>query len=100
MHGEPITAQSLTLLDQVARTISHHGFDARFRGFANRMLWLSPVAARRAPRCVMPCSQDKPYYPVAMVADDGLHGLHLLPLLMISGVPTLQQCPPGSGGIS
>src|SRR5262245_15482662 len=37
LRGEPIHAQSLTLFDQVARTISHHTFDARFRGMANWM---------------------------------------------------------------
>src|SRR5204862_2290944 len=42
LQGDPINAHSLTLLDQVTRTISHHGFDARFRGFANRMLAFAP----------------------------------------------------------
>src|SRR5688500_8330343 len=42
LDGDPISAQSLTVFDQVARSISHHSFDDRFRGFANQLLAFSP----------------------------------------------------------
>src|SRR5262245_39305595 len=85
LHGDPITAHSLTLLDQVTRTISHHGFDSRFRGFANRMLYFSPV-----PFIVhviaFAAFYGKPFYPVGMVATTACMLVALMPALMISGV--------------
>jgi serine/threonine protein kinase len=92
LHGEPINAHSLTLLDQVARTISHHGFDARFRGFANRMLFFAPF-----PPLIHVVAYalfaNKPYYPAAMVATTTCMLFTLLPALMISGTLTLQHVP-------
>ena len=49
LHEEPISAQSLTILDQVARSIGHHTFDSRFRGLANRMAFAAPIPARGPP---------------------------------------------------
>jgi eukaryotic-like serine/threonine-protein kinase len=92
LRGEPISAQSLTLLDQVARTISHNSFDARFRGFANRMLAFSP-----APLIVHLIAYTffatKPYYPIAMVATTTCMLFTLLPALLITGTPTLRHLP-------
>jgi eukaryotic-like serine/threonine-protein kinase len=92
LRGDPITAHSATLLDQVTRTISHHGFDARFRGFANRMLTISPV-----PLVVHVIAFavlfNKPYYAVGMVATTACMLVALMPALMISGVQTLQHLP-------
>jgi serine/threonine protein kinase len=92
LRGDPITAQSLTLLDQVARTVSHHGFDVRFRGFANRMLLVAPV-----PFVVHALAfsyfYGKPHYAVAMVATTACMLVALMPALMISGVQTLRHLP-------
>ena len=63
VHGVTLT---WTLLDQVARTISHHSFDVRFREFANRMLLFAPL-----PLIVhivaFALFAKQPYYPLAMV---------------------------------
>lgn len=90
--GEPIQAQSLTILDQVARSISHHSFDSRFRGFANRMLWFAPV-----PLLVHVVAYllfaGRSYYAAAMVATTTGMIFLLLPTLLITGVPTIQNVP-------
>jgi serine/threonine protein kinase len=92
LHGEPIEAHSLTLLDQVARTVSHHGFDSRFRGFANRMLYFSPL-----PLIIHSIAfaffANKTYYAQAMVATTACMLFSLMPALMISGVQTLRHLP-------
>jgi eukaryotic-like serine/threonine-protein kinase len=92
LHGDPIHAQSVTLLDQVARTISHHSFDARFRGFANRMLVFSPL-----PLVVHLIAYAifvrKPYYATAMVATTACMLFTLVPALIITGTATLRNLP-------
>jgi eukaryotic-like serine/threonine-protein kinase len=90
LRGDPITAHSLTLLDQVARTISHHSFDARFRGFANRMLAFAPVPLV-VHLTAYALFAAKSYYPVAMVATTTCMLFTLLPALLMSGMPTLRH---------
>jgi serine/threonine protein kinase len=92
LHDEPISAQSPTVFDQVARSISHHSFDARFRGFANQMLIFSPV-----PLVVHLFAyfvfRDKPYYPLAMVLTTAAMVFTLLPLLIAWSGHTLRDLP-------
>src|SRR5262245_37922268 len=92
LHGDPINAQSLTLLDQVARSISHNSFDERFRGFANRLLKFSPV-----PLVVHLVAffffSGKPYYATAMVATTACMLFTMVPALMITGTATLHDLP-------
>jgi len=92
LHGEPINAQSLTLLDQVARTISHHTFDARFRGMANWMALSAPI-----PITVHVIAYwllaGQPYYALGMVATTTAMVFTVLPTLLLFGVPTLRLIP-------
>jgi eukaryotic-like serine/threonine-protein kinase len=90
--GEPIQAHSLTLLDQVARTISHHSFDARFRGFANRMLMIAPVPLVLH-LVAFAIFATRPYYPAAMVATTTCMLFSLMPALLISGTAGLRHLP-------
>jgi hypothetical protein len=92
LHGDPIAAQSLTLLDQVARTITHHSFDARFRGFANRMLAFAPFPLI-IHLVAYAAFASKPYYPTAMVATTTCVLFSLLPALLFWGAPTLRHLP-------
>jgi serine/threonine protein kinase len=92
LDNEPIHAQSLTLLDQVARTISHHGFDARFQGIARRLLVIAPIplALHLAAYLLF---AGKTYYPQAMVATTATMMLTLIPVLLLTGLPTLRSVP-------
>jgi eukaryotic-like serine/threonine-protein kinase len=92
LHGDPINAQSVTLLDQVARTISHHSFDARFRGFANRMLVFAPVPLA-VHLVAFAFFVRKPYYPIAMVVTTAGMLFTLVPALIITGTTTLRNLP-------
>ena len=92
LHDEPISAQSLTIFDQVARTISHHSFDSRFRGLANRMLYFSPIPiATHAIAFVL--LYGSPHYAIGMVATTTGMIFSLLPVLLLSGLPTLRLIP-------
>ena len=92
LHDEPISAQSLTVFDQVARSISHHTFDDRFRGFANQLLLFAPF-----PLVVHLVAHfifvGRPYYPLAMVLTTGSMVLTLLPVVMVLSVHTLRDWP-------
>ena len=92
LRGDPINAHSLTLLDQVARTISYHNFDSRFRHLANRMLFFGPV-----PLVVHLLAYfvfaGKSYYPAAMVATTAGMLVVFLPALFMMGTPTLRLVP-------
>ncbi len=92
LHDEPIAAQSLTVFDQVARSISHHSFDARFRGFANQLLLFSPlpVVVHLIAYFVF---QGQPYYPLAMVLTTAAMAFTLLPLLIAVSGHTLRDLP-------
>jgi len=92
LHDEPISAQSLTLLDQVTRTISHHGFDARFRGLANGMLAFAPVPIVLH-LVAFALFQGQPYYPLAMTLTTAAMIFTMLPLILIFGTPTLRLLP-------
>jgi serine/threonine protein kinase len=92
LNGDPITAHSATLLDQVARTISHHSFDERFRGFANRMLLFAPVPLVVHVTAFL-LFVGKSYYATAMVATTACMLFTMLPALMISGTATLHNLP-------
>jgi eukaryotic-like serine/threonine-protein kinase len=92
LQDEPISAQSLTLLDQVARSISHHSFDERFRGFANRMLWFAPIPLV-VHLLAYAVFAGKPHYPAAMVLTTTCMIFLLLPSLLFTGVPTIQNVP-------
>jgi len=92
LHDEPISAQSLTVLDQVARTISHHSFDDRFRGFANQLLLFSPfpLVVHLVAHFVF---RQQPYYPLAMVLTTSTLVLALLPVVIYMSVHSLQKWP-------
>jgi serine/threonine protein kinase len=92
LNGDSITAHSATLLDHVARTISHHSFDERFRGFANRMLLFAPVPLVVHVTAFL-LFVGKPYYAIAMVATTACMLFTMLPALMISGTATLHDLP-------
>jgi serine/threonine protein kinase len=92
LHNEPIHAQSLTILDQVARTISHHGFDERIRGFANWMLCFSPIPVILH-SIAFALLVGKPYYATGMIATTSIMFFTLLPLLIGSGMPSLRDIP-------
>jgi len=90
LHDEPITARSLTVLDHVARSLSHHSFDERFREFGNRMLLFAPfpLVIHVAAYALL---SGKPYFPAAIVATTATMLFILLPLAM--GLPTLRMIP-------
>ena len=92
LAGDAIQAHSDSLLDQVARTITHNSFDERFRGFANRMALFGPI-----PLIVHLIAwyffAGKPYYATAMVTTTACMLFTLLPLLLISGMPTMRLVP-------
>jgi serine/threonine protein kinase len=92
LHGDPIRAHSATLLDQVARTISHHSFDERFRGFADRMLLFAPVplVVHLIAYAIL---AGRPYYAAGMVITTACMFYTLLPALIITGTPTLHGLP-------
>jgi tRNA A-37 threonylcarbamoyl transferase component Bud32 len=92
LDDEPIHAQSLTLFDQVARTIGHHGFDARFRGIARRILLIAPIPLGLHLVAYL-LFAGRPYYPQAMVATTAVMMFTLVPLLLITGTPTLRTIP-------
>ncbi len=92
LDGEPIRAVAQTLLDQVARTISHHTFDARFRGIANRMLCFAPIPLTVHVIAYLLLA-GRPYYALAMVATTATMVFIMLPVLLITGVPTLRLVP-------
>ncbi|QDU30156.1 Serine/threonine-protein kinase PknB [Anatilimnocola aggregata] len=92
LEGEPIQAQSLTLLDQVARSIRHQGFDERIYGFANRMLYFAPVPITvHAIAYLLLAGQ--PYYAIGMILTTATMLLTMLPLLIFLGYPSLRQIP-------
>lgn len=92
LRGDPIQAHSATLLDQVARTISHHSFDERYRGFADRMLLFAPMPLL-IHLAAFGVFAGKSYYATAMVATTTCMFFTLLPALIITGTPTLYGLP-------
>jgi hypothetical protein len=92
LHDEPISAQSLTVLDQVARTIGHHSFDDRFRGFANQLLLFSPLplVVHLVAHFVF---RQQPYYPLAMVLTTSTLVLTLLPVVIYMSAYSLKDWP-------
>jgi hypothetical protein len=92
LHDEPISAQSRTLLDQVARSISHRSFDERFRGFGVLMLLLAPF-----PLTIHVVAYafllGKTYFAPAIVATTAVMMFTLIPLLLLTGLPTLRMIP-------
>jgi eukaryotic-like serine/threonine-protein kinase len=92
LEGEPIRAVAQTLLDQVARTISHHSFDARFRGLANRMVLVAPIPVTVHGLAYLLLA-GRPYYAQGMVATTATMVFILVPLLLITGTPTLRLVP-------
>ena len=92
LSGDSISAQSPTFLGQVARTISHNTFDARFRGLANRMLWFSPIPLI-VHLVALTLFWGKPHYPIAMVLTTAALLFTMLPLLIFFGTTTLRDLP-------
>ena len=92
LHDEPINAHSLTFLDQVTRSISHHGFDARFRGFATGMLCFAPIPIVLH-LIAFAVFHGQSYYPIAMTLTTAGMIFTMLPLLLVSGMPTLRRLP-------
>jgi serine/threonine protein kinase len=92
LHGEPISAQSLSILDQVARSISHQGFDERIRGFAKWMLVFCPLPLTTH-LIAFAILHNSPYYANGMVATTSVMLFVMLPLLIFVGSPTLRLIP-------
>lgn len=92
LRGDPIQAQSLTILDQVARSITHHGFDDRIRGFATRMLFCCPIPLTLHLTAYWFLA-DKPYYATGMIATTSVMMFTLMPLLIWLGYPSLRLIP-------
>jgi serine/threonine protein kinase len=92
LHDEPISAQSLSLLDQVARSISHHGFDERIHGFAKWMLCFSPlpIVTHLIAFAIL---FRTPHYANGMIATTSVMLFIMLPLLIFVGEPTLRLIP-------
>ncbi len=92
LQGEPISAQSLSILDQVARSISHQGFDERIRGFAKWMLVFCPLPLATHV-IAFAALQGTPYYANGMIATTSIMLFVMLPLLIFVGTPTLRLIP-------
>jgi eukaryotic-like serine/threonine-protein kinase len=92
LQGEPISAQSLTLFDQVARTISHHTFDARFRGMANWMMIVAPIPLTLHIVAYL-LFAGRPHYALGMIATTTTMIVTILPTLLLFGVPTFRLLP-------
>jgi serine/threonine protein kinase len=92
LDGEPIRAVAQTLLDQVARTISHHSFDARFRGIANRMMFFAPIPLTLHVVAYLLLA-GRTHYALGMVATTATMVFIMVPLLLITGTPTLRLVP-------
>ncbi len=92
LRGELIRARSLTLLDHIARSIVHHGFDGRFRGLANRMLLIGPM-----PLIVHLIAYlffvGKSYFAMAMVTTTGCVLFTVIPILMLTARGSLSELP-------
>lgn len=92
LRGDLIRARSLTFLDHVARTITHHGFDARFRDLANRMLFIGPI-----PLIVHLIAYyflvGKTYFAVGMVTTTGCLLFTVIPVLMLTAHSSLSELP-------
>jgi serine/threonine protein kinase len=89
---EPISAQSLTILGQVARTITHHGFDERIHGFAKWMLCFSPLPIVTH-LIAFAFLFRTPHYANGMIATTSVMLFIMLPLLIFVGAPTLRLIP-------
>ena len=92
LHDEPIQAQTLTILDKVARSITHHGFDERIRGMAYWMLWFSPIPLTLH-IVAFALLYGKPYYATGMITTTSVMLFTLLPLLIRVGLPSLRLIP-------
>ncbi|MDX1944939.1 MAG: serine/threonine-protein kinase [Pirellulaceae bacterium] len=92
LAGEPITAQSLTILDQVARGISHQSFDRRFRAFANTMTWISPLPLA-VHLVAYALFWGRPIFPVAIVTTTALVVFLATGTLMLLSLATLRTVP-------
>lgn len=92
LHEEPIHAQSLTLLDQVTRTITHHGFDERIRGMANWMLFLTPFPLV-VHLIAFACFYGTSHYAIGMIATTSCLLFSMVPILMTAGGPSLRLIP-------
>jgi serine/threonine protein kinase len=92
LRGDPIEAHSATLLDQVARTISHHSFDERFSEFANRMLYFAPgpLLVHLVAYAIF---SGRTYYSYGMVITTACTIYTLVPALIITGGPSLYGLP-------
>jgi eukaryotic-like serine/threonine-protein kinase len=90
--GDPIAAQSVTLLDQVARTIGHNSFDWRFQGIVRGMRIIAPIPLVVHLFAFL-AFVGKPYYAVAMVTTTACMVFTVLPMLILFGGPTLRQLP-------
>lgn len=92
LQNEPIQAQSLTLLDQVTRSITHHGFDERIRGMANWLLCFSPIPLTLH-LVALAFLYGKPYYATGMITTTSIMLFTLMPLLIRVGLPSLRLIP-------
>lgn len=92
LQGEPISAHMPTLLGQVARTIGHSSFDARFREFGKRMSILAPIPLT-VHLIAYSIFASKPYYAPAMVGTTAVLVFAVVPLLLMYGISSRLDIP-------
>jgi serine/threonine protein kinase len=92
LHDEPINAQSLTILDQVARTLAHQGFDERVRGIANLMLCISPIPLTLH-LIAFAFLYNSPHYALGMIATTSFMLFITVPLIFGMSSASLRLIP-------
>ena len=92
LQNEPISAQSLTLVEQVTRTIAHHGFDDRIQGFTKWMLIFCPIPLTTH-LIAWYFLTGKTYYANGMIATTSFVLFVMLPLMIRVGSPSLRLIP-------
>ncbi len=95
LRGDLIRARSLTLLDHVARSIAHHGFDGRFRALGNRLSFMAPFPFIVHLIAYYVCSRfiDEKYFAPVMVATTACVLFTVIPLLMLLARSSLSDLP-------
>jgi serine/threonine-protein kinase len=92
LHDEPINAQSLTIFDQVARSLAHQGFDERIRGVANLMLCLTPIPLTLH-LIAFAFVHNTPHYAVGMIATTSAMLVTTVPIFIWMGTTSLREIP-------
>jgi serine/threonine-protein kinase len=92
LDGEPIQARSITLLDQMVRTIGHTGFDVNFRSWSNLLLALIPVPLT-AHILAFVLLRDRPYYYYAMPLVSAVVVLTLTSTIFLGNQQSMRRVP-------